>query len=78
MGLISFIAGSDNRKHIKKLDALANKVEKYEAEYRNLTDEDNIHFIGFEGTHEFIKEDEPIQEFINDLFNYTIFFSYSQ
>lgn len=35
----------------------------------NLTDEDNIHFIGFEGTHEFIKEDEPIQEFINDLFN---------
>ena len=39
MGLISFITGSDNRKHIKKLNAIADKVEKYEEEYKKLTDE---------------------------------------
>ena len=39
MGLISFILGSDNRRHIKKLEAIANKIDKYEDEYRKLTDE---------------------------------------
>lgn len=39
MGLISFITGSDNRRHIKKLNAIADKVEKYEEEYKKLTDE---------------------------------------
>lgn len=39
MGLISFITGSDNRKQVKKLDAIANKVEKYEDEYRALSEE---------------------------------------
>ena len=39
MGLISFITGSDNRKHIKKLEAIAAKIEKREEEYRALSDE---------------------------------------
>ena len=39
MGIISFITGSDNRKQVKKLDAIANKVEKYEDEYRALSEE---------------------------------------
>ncbi len=39
MGLISFITGSDNRKHVKKLDAIANKVEKFEEEYKQLSEE---------------------------------------
>ncbi len=39
MGLISFIMGSDNRRHIKKIESIASKVEKLEEEYRQLTDE---------------------------------------
>ena len=39
MGLISFITGSDNRRHIKKLNAIADKVERYEEEYKKLSDE---------------------------------------
>ncbi|MFR1565850.1 MAG: preprotein translocase subunit SecA [Christensenellales bacterium] len=39
MGLISFITGSDNRKHVKKLEAIAAKVEKHEEEYKKLTEE---------------------------------------
>ena len=39
MGLISFITGSDNRKHLKKLEAIALKVEEYDEAYRQLTDE---------------------------------------
>ncbi len=34
----------------------------------NLIDESRIHFIQFNGIHEFIKDDKPIQEFINDLY----------
>ena len=30
MGLISFITGSDNRKHIKKIESIAAKIEKLE------------------------------------------------
>ena len=40
MGLISFITGSDNRKHIKKLEAIAAKVEEYDEPYRKLTDDE--------------------------------------
>ncbi len=39
MGLISFITGRDNRKHLKKLEAIALKVEEYDEAYRQLTDE---------------------------------------
>ncbi len=39
MGLISFITGSDNRKHLKKLEAIALKVEDYEEEYKKLSDD---------------------------------------
>ena len=39
MGLISYILGSDNRKHIKKLDSIANKVEALQEEYRGYSDE---------------------------------------
>lgn len=39
MGLISFITGSDNRRHIKRLNAIADKVERYEEEYKKLSDE---------------------------------------
>ena len=39
MGLISFITGSDNRKQVKKLDAIANKVEAYQEEYKALSEE---------------------------------------
>ncbi len=39
MGLISFITGSDNRKQVKKLDALASKVDRLEEEYKGYTDE---------------------------------------
>ena len=39
MGLLSFILGSDNRRNIKKIEAIASKVEKYQDEYRTLTDE---------------------------------------
>ena len=40
MGLISFITGSDNRKHLKKLEAIAYKVEEYDEAYRKLTDDE--------------------------------------
>ncbi len=40
MGLISFILGSDNRKHLKKLEAIATKVELLEEEYSRLTDDE--------------------------------------
>ncbi len=39
MGLISYILGSDNRKHVKKLDAIANKVEVLQEEYRGYSDD---------------------------------------
>ena len=39
MGLISFITGSDNRKHLKKLETIALKVDEYEEAYRNLSDD---------------------------------------
>lgn len=39
MGLISFITGSDNRKHVKKLNAIANKVEAIADKYSAMTDE---------------------------------------
>ena len=39
MGLISFITGSDNRRNIKRLNAIADKVERYEEEYKKLSDE---------------------------------------
>ncbi|MBQ7224754.1 MAG: preprotein translocase subunit SecA [Clostridia bacterium] len=39
MGLISFITGSDNRKHIKKLESIAAKIEKLEDQYKALSDE---------------------------------------
>ena len=40
MGLISFITGSDNRKHLKKLETIALKVDEYEEAYRNLSDDE--------------------------------------
>lgn len=39
MGLISYIAGSDNRRHIRKLTAIANQVEAFEPEISALSDE---------------------------------------
>ena len=39
MGLISFITGGDNRKSLKKLEAIAAKVEELEEPMRALTDE---------------------------------------
>ncbi|MDE7394628.1 MAG: preprotein translocase subunit SecA, partial [Clostridiales bacterium] len=40
MGLISFITGSDNRKHLKKLEAIAAKVDSYEEAYKQLSDDE--------------------------------------
>ena len=40
MGLISFITGSDNRKHLKKLEAIALKVEDYDEAFRKLSDDE--------------------------------------
>ena len=40
MGLISFITGSDNRKHLKRLEAIALKVDELEDEYRNLSEDE--------------------------------------
>lgn len=39
MGLISFIKGRDNKRSIKKLELIADKVERLQDEYRELTDE---------------------------------------
>ncbi len=35
----------------------------------SICDEEKIHFVEFDGTHEFIKDDKVIQDFISDLFN---------
>ncbi len=40
MGLISFILGADNRKHIKKLNVLADKIELLEEKYVAMSDEE--------------------------------------
>lgn len=40
MGLISYILGSDNRKHIKKLETIAAKVELYQDSYKQLSDDE--------------------------------------
>ena len=40
MGLISFIKGSDNRRHIKKLNAIADKVEALADRYSAMSEED--------------------------------------
>ena len=40
MGLISFITGSDNRKHVKKLNALADKAEKFADVYAAMSDDE--------------------------------------
>jgi len=39
MGLISFLLGSDNRKHLKKLDAIAMRIENLSDSYKNLSDQ---------------------------------------
>lgn len=39
MGLISFIFGSDNRKHVKKLNVIANRVEELEPKFAEYSDE---------------------------------------
>lgn len=39
MGLISYIMGSDNRRHIKKLNSLALKVESFQDKFKSMTDE---------------------------------------
>ena len=40
MGLISFITGSDNRKHIRKLNAIADKVEALSDRFAAMSDEE--------------------------------------
>lgn len=40
MGLISFILGSDNRKHLKRLGVIADKIELLEEKYAAMTDEE--------------------------------------
>ena len=40
MGLIKWLASSDNRRHIKKMEVTANYIEALEEEYRALTDEE--------------------------------------
>ena len=40
MGLISFIKGSDNRRHVKKLNALANKIEALADKYSTMSEEE--------------------------------------
>lgn len=40
MGLISFIKGGDNRKQVKKLEAIAYKIENLEEQMRALSDEE--------------------------------------
>ena len=40
MGLISFIKGSDNRRHVKKLNALANKIEALADKYSAMSEEE--------------------------------------
>ena len=40
MGLISYISGSDNRKHVKKLNALANKVEALADRFKAMSDDE--------------------------------------
>ena len=40
MGFISFLLGSDNRKHLKKLDAVAMRIEALAETYKKLTDEE--------------------------------------
>ncbi|MBE5730452.1 MAG: preprotein translocase subunit SecA [Clostridiales bacterium] len=40
MGVISFIKGGNNRKQIKKLEAIAYKIDSYEEEFKKLTDEE--------------------------------------
>ncbi|MDR2201669.1 MAG: preprotein translocase subunit SecA [Clostridiales bacterium] len=39
MGLIGFILGSDNRKHLKKLEAVADKIEVLEERYAAMSDD---------------------------------------
>lgn len=43
-------------------------IEKWNELNSHLKEDKNIHFIKFEGNHEFIKDDKPIQEFIEDLY----------
>ncbi|MBR2970314.1 MAG: preprotein translocase subunit SecA [Clostridia bacterium] len=40
MGVISFIKGGNNRKQIKKLEAIAYKIDSYEEEFKKLSDEE--------------------------------------
>ena len=40
MGLISFIKGSDNRKHIKKLTAIVDKIDSLASKYEAMSDEE--------------------------------------
>lgn len=42
-------------------------VKTWEELEKNLGNENNVRFIKFHGKHEFIKDDEPIRGFINDL-----------
>ncbi len=44
-------------------------VKTWEELEKNLGNENNVHFIKFSGKHEFIKDDAPVRDFINDLFN---------
>ncbi len=39
MGLISYLANSDNRKHLRKIDAIVDKIESYADKFRAYTDE---------------------------------------
>ena len=40
MGLISYIVGSDNRKHIRKLNAIADKVEALADRFKAMSDDE--------------------------------------
>ncbi len=40
MGLFSFIMGSDNRKHLKKLEQIADRIESYEDKFAAMSDEE--------------------------------------
>ena len=40
MGLIRYILGSENRRNLRKIDSMANKVLALEPKYKDLTDEE--------------------------------------
>ena len=40
MGLFSYLFGSDNTRHLKKVEKIVDKIEEKSDYYKNLTDEE--------------------------------------